>query len=265
MLNFLTILVFCRQFIKKIFGNKDYHSIYRSFYCMFITIFSFSETCIHWDELKKNPLLEADTTSLIINNFMFVYMIYDIWYFFYSKKIRYDLLFHHIICLIGFYYYKKYFFLTFGSMAEIISSLNWLSLINNKFTNFTRLFRMFSIILVRLPMWLITITLFKTTNFVHLSLFFMILFILLDIYWLKVIYKNMNDSRGNNYIKKNKCKTITNDDVDVDVDVDDEKVIKTHITEEFTCSTNNESIVSSSLLCKLPKNNQTSTSFYVKK
>jgi hypothetical protein len=232
---------------------------------MFITIFSFSETCIHWDELKKNPLLEADTTSLIINNFMFVYMIYDIWYFFYSKKIRYDLLFHHIICLIGFYYYKKYFFLTFGSMAEIISSLNWLSLINNKFTNFTRLFRMFSIILVRLPMWLITITLFKTTNFVHLSLFFMILFILLDIYWLKVIYKNMNDSRGNNYIKKNKCKTITNDDVDVDVDVDDEKVIKTHITEEFTCSTNNESIVSSSLLCKLPKNNQTSTSFYVKK
>ena len=42
----------------------------------------------------------------------------------------------------------------------------------------------------------------------------MMLFILLDVYWLKVIYKNMNDLRGNNYIKKNKCKTITDNEND---------------------------------------------------
>ena len=256
MLNFLTILVFCRQFIKKIFGNKDYHSIYRSFYCMFITIFSFYQTYFNWDKMKKNPLLEANTSSLIINNFMFVYMIYDIWYFFYSKKIRYDLLFHHIICLIAFYYYKQYFFMTFGSMAEIISSVNWLSLINNKFTNFTRFFRMFSIILVRLPMWLTAITLFKDTIYTFISLFCMIIFILLDIYWLKVIYKNMNDKRGINYIKKNKSSSEI---------IDVKKNNKSSTIDEITCSTISETTNNSESLFKLSNNNVTSNSFYIKK
>jgi len=253
MLNFLTILVFCRQFIKKIFGNKDYHSIYRSFYCMFITIFSIYQTYFNWGNLIENPLLESNTYSLIINNFMFVYMIYDIWYFFYSKKIRYDLLFHHIICLVAFYYYKKYFFMTFGSIAEIISSLNWLSLINNKFTNFTRLFRMFSIILVRLPMWLTSITLFKSTIYSYISLFCMIIFILLDIYWLKVIYKNMNDNRCNNYIKKNK----NSSEID--------KNNNSTIIDDITCSTLNETTTKSKSIFNISNNNIKSNSFYIKK
>ncbi len=253
MLNFLTILVFCRQFIKKFFGNKDYHSIYRSFYCMFITIFSIYQTYFNWGNLIENPLLESNTYSLIINNFMFVYMIYDIWYFFYSKKIRYDLLFHHIICLIAFYYYKNYFFMTFGSIAEIISSLNWLSLINNKFTNFTRLFRMFSIILVRLPMWLTSITLFKNTIYSYLSLFCMIIFILLDIYWLKVIYKNMNDDRAINYIKKNKNSSEINKDNN------------SSTIDEITCSTISNTETNSLSIFNLSNKNTKSNSFYIKK
>ncbi len=253
MLNFLTILVFCRQFIKKFFGNKDYHSIYRSFYCMFITIFSIYQTYFNWGNLIENPLLESNTYSLIINNFMFVYMIYDIWYFFNSKKIRYDLLFHHIICLIAFYYYKNYFFMTFGSIAEIISSLNWLSLINNKFTNFTRLFRMFSIILVRLPMWLTSITLFKNTIYSYLSLFCMIIFILLDIYWLKVIYKNMNDDRAINYIKKNKNSSEINKDNN------------SSTIDEITCSTISNTETNSLSIFNLSNKNTKSNSFYIKK
>ena len=209
MLNFLlVILIFCRQFIKKNYSNKDYHSIYRSIYCMFITIFSLYQTYYNFTELKQFPLLKATNTSLLINNFMFVYMIYDIWYFFYSKKVRYDLLLHHILCLIAFYNYKNYFFMTFGSIAEIISAMNWLSLIKKKYINITRYFRIFSIILVRLPIWLIFINLFKNTEYIYTSSICMLIFILLDIYWLNVIYINMNKVYINNYIKINKIKNI---------------------------------------------------------
>jgi hypothetical protein len=204
MLNILTILMFCRQFIKKNFGDKDYHSIYRSIYCLLITIFSFYQTSYNWIELKQFPMLPATRSSLIINNFMFVYMIYDIWYFFYSKKIRYDLLFHHILCMIAFYNYKNYFIMTFGSIAEIISAMNWLSLINKKYNYLTRYFRIFSIIFVRLPLWFNIINLFRNTEYNILSINIMLIFIGLDIYWLKVIHSNMNEIFLNKYIKINK-------------------------------------------------------------
>ena len=165
MLNILTVLMFCRQFIKKNYNDKDYHSIYRSIYCLLITIFSFYQTNKNWNELRQFPMMHATYSSLLINNFMFVYMIYDIWYFFYSKKIRYDLLFHHILCMFAFYNYKNYFIMTYGSLAEIISAMNWLSLINKKYNNFTRLFRIFSIIFIRIPLWLNIINLFKNTEY----------------------------------------------------------------------------------------------------
>lgn len=204
MLNIFTVLMFGRQFIKKNYFDKDYHSIYRSIYCLLITIFSFYQTSSNWTELKQFPMLNATHSSLLINNFMFVYMIYDIWYFFYSKKIRYDLLFHHILCMIAFYYYKNYFIMTFGSMAEIISAMNWLSLINKKYNNLTRLFRIFSIIFIRIPLWLNIINLFKNTEYNILSSCIMSIFIGLDIYWLKVIYNNIYKNKLNKYIKINK-------------------------------------------------------------
>lgn len=214
MLNILTILMFCRQFIKKNFEDKDYHSIYRSIYCLLITIFSFYQTSCNWTELKQFPMLNATHSSLIINNFMFVYMIYDIWYFFYSKKIRYDLLFHHILCMIAFYNYKNYFIMTYGSIAEIISAMNWLSLINKKYNNLTRLFRIFSIIFVRLPLWFNIINLFSNTEYNILSIYIMAIFIGLDLYWLKVIYSNIYENYINNYIKINKKKSFNITSVD---------------------------------------------------
>lgn len=203
MLNILTILMFCRQFIKKNFGDKDYHSIYRSIYCLLITIFSFYQTSCNWSELKQFPMLSATSSSLIINNFMFVYMIYDIWYFFYSKKIRYDLLLHHILCMIIFYYYKNYFIMTFGSIAEIISAMNWLSLIKKKYNYFTRIFRIFSIIFIRLPLWINIFILYINTVYQIQVLCIILIFILLDLYWLKIMYDNINEN-CNNYIKINK-------------------------------------------------------------
>jgi hypothetical protein len=203
MLNILTILMFCRQFIKKNYNDKDYHSIYRSIYCLFITIFSFYQTSCNWKEFKQFPMLNASYGSLLINNFMFVYMIYDIWYFFYSKKIRYDLLLHHILCMIIFYYYKNYFIMTFGSLAEIISSMNWLSLIEKKYNYFTRMFRIFSIIFVRFPLWINIILLYINTIYNIKVICIMSIFILLDMYWLKIIYDNINEN-FNNYIKINK-------------------------------------------------------------
>jgi hypothetical protein len=200
MLNILTVLMFCRQFIKKNFGDKDYHSIYRSIYCLFITIFSFIQTSFNWIELKQFPMLSASYSSLLINNFMFVYMIYDIWYFFYSKKIRYDLLLHHILCMIIFYNYKNYFIMTYGSLAEIISAMNWLSLINKKYNYFTRMFRIFSIIFIRLPLWINIIFLYINTVYNLKVLYIMSIFILLDIYWLKIMHNNINENH--NYYKK---------------------------------------------------------------
>jgi hypothetical protein len=204
MLNILTVLMFCRQFIKKNFSDKDYHSIYRSIYCLLITIFSFYQTNYNWKELKQFPMMNATYSSLLINNFMFVYMIYDIWYFFYSKKIRYDLLFHHILCMIAFYNYKNYFIMTYGSIAEIISAMNWLSIINNKYNYLTRLFRIFSIIFIRIPLWLNIINLFKYTEYNISSCCIMSIFIGLDIYWLKIIYNNIFESKLYKYIKINK-------------------------------------------------------------
>jgi len=154
--------------------------------------------------LKKFPMMNASHSSLLINNFMFVYMIYDIWYFFYSKKIRYDLLFHHILCMIAFYYYKNYFIMTFGSLAEIISAMNWLSIINNKYNSLTRLYRKFSIIFIRIPLWLNIINLFKNTEYNILTIGFMSIFIGLDIYWLKIIYNNIFKNKIYKYIKINK-------------------------------------------------------------
>jgi hypothetical protein len=203
MLNILTVLMFCRQFIKKNYSDKDYHSIYRSVYCLLITIFSLYQTSYNWNELRQFPMLKATNSSLLINNFMFVYMIYDIWYFFYSKKIRYDLLLHHILCMIVFYNYKNYFIMTYGSMAEIISAMNWLSLINKKYNNFTRIFRILSIILIRLPLWINLIFLYINTVYYINVLCIMVIFILLDIYWLKILLNNINQ-KSNNYIKINK-------------------------------------------------------------
>jgi hypothetical protein len=108
--------------------------------------------------------------------------------------------------MIAFYNYKNYFIMTYGSIAEIISAMNWLSLINKKYNKITRLFRIFSIIFVRLPLWINIINLFSNTEYNILSIYIMSIFIGLDIYWLKVIYSNIYENHVDKYIKINKKK-----------------------------------------------------------
>lgn len=81
----------------------------------------------------------------------------------------------------------------------------------------------------------------------------MIIFILLDIYWLKVIYKNMNDNRCNNYIKKNK----NSSEID--------KNNNSTIIDDITCSTLNETTTKSKSIFNISNNNIKSNSFYIKK
>ena len=96
--------------------------------------------------------------------------------------------------------------MTYGSIAEIISAMNWLSLINKKYNNLTRLFRIFSIIFVRLPLWFNIINLFSNTEYNIITIYIMAIFIGLDLYWLKVIYSNIYENYINKYIKINKKK-----------------------------------------------------------
>jgi len=98
--------------------------------------------------------------------------------------------------------------MTYGSMAEIISAMNWLSLINKKYNYFTRIFRIFSIIFIRLPLWLNIISLYINTIYNIKVVIMMLIFIILDIYWLKIMHNNLNDNC--NYIKINKKLSMEN-------------------------------------------------------
>ena len=82
--------------------------------------------------------------------------------------------------------------------------MNWLSLINKKYNYLTRLFRIFSIIFIRIPLWLNIINLFKNTEHNISSSYIMSIFIGLDIYWLKIIYNNIYENKIKKYIKINK-------------------------------------------------------------
>ena len=203
MISFFATLVFLREYIKNKFGDKDYHSIYRSFYCFLITIMCSLYGLSYYKYFAINPYY-SDGYSYVINTVMIAYMIYDIIYFFYSYKFRYDLLFHHIISLIGFICYRKYFFITFCCIAEIISSLNWLYLINEKFTNIVKVFRGLSILLVRIPLWIGILQVFYPIN--KLICFGILIFIFLDIFWLYIIYINFKNNV--NFIKYDKKNTV---------------------------------------------------------
>ena len=203
MISFFATLVFLREYIKNKFGDKDYHSIYRSFFCFLITIMCGLYGLSYYQYFAVNPYY-SDGYSYVINTVMIAYMIYDIVYFFYSYKFRYDLLFHHVISLIGFICYRKYFFITFCCVAEIISALNWLYLINEKYTYFVKIFRGLSITIVRIPLWISILKVFYPIN--KLICFGILIFIFLDIFWLYIIYTNFKNNV--NFVKYNKKNTV---------------------------------------------------------
>ena len=201
MIEILTFLIIAREFIKNNFNKYDYHSIFRSFFCLSISTLSAIVCFIYWDALIANPL-SYNVYSYIINTFVLIYMLYDIVYFIYKKKIRADLMFHHIVCAIIFLTYRRYFILTFVTIAEIISAFNWIGLIYPTYDYITKNLRLASILFVRLWLWLYSIVLLYNTSQFYFILALLSIFFGLDIYWLHVIHNNYYKRAA--YIKKNK-------------------------------------------------------------
>jgi hypothetical protein len=137
-------------------------------------------------------------------------MIYDLIYFFIRQKIRYELCFHHAICALLFYNYNCNI-LTFCSSCEIISGFNWISIIYPKYEWMSKYIRLATILLVRFWIWIFTLIIFKnlkeikyinvnmlSNHKVNISIFnfvffLIIIFVSLDIYWLRIIYKNLTN------------------------------------------------------------------------
>lgn len=197
----LIILLIFRFSIKKKFITLDYHSLFRSFFCFGISMGSIGTSIIYWDDLVINPL-SSNIISNIINNFMLEYMVLDLIYFFYSNKIRPELIFHHIISGILYYFGSNYIILTFCSICEILSAFNWISILFPNYEWAAKIFRLFAILFIRLWIWLFTISLFYKYKSLFYFVFLIVsLFICLDCYWLYIIYSNYIKYLG--FIKQN--------------------------------------------------------------
>jgi len=209
MIFYLLIILIIKYIIKYFLRNYDYHNIFRSIFCLSISLSSLTVSLLNWNNLINNPL-DSSIISSIINNFMFCYMIYDLIYFFIRQKIRYELCFHHAICALLFYNYNCNI-LTFCSSCEIISGFNWISIIYPKYEWMSKYIRLATILLVRFWIWIFTLIIFKnlkeikyinvnmlSNHKVNISIFnfvffLIIIFVSLDIYWLRIIYKNLTN------------------------------------------------------------------------
>ena len=208
MLSIITTLLLIKNFIKIKFPDLDYHSIYRSLFCFFISTFSCFTIFINWDIFITDPLAYT-LQSYIINTFMVVYMGYDLIWIFVKKRFRLDLFIHHILCLIGYIMYGQHILLTYYAINEIISAFNWVSLVFPNYDWVVRILKLISIIFVRLFVWINSLILMYNTEYFYIILIFMIGFISLDIFWITIIIGNMLKNiaiKTVQYIKKNKYK-----------------------------------------------------------
>ena len=192
----LILIIFFRYIIKILFKNYDYHSLFRSFFCFGISSLSIITCVIYWKSLIENPI-SYNSISYLINTFMFNYMIYDLIYFIYSKKIRTELILHHAISGLLFLFYKEYFILTFCSSCEILSAFNWIGILFPNYEWVSKFIRLATILFVRLWIWIFTICLFYNFNYFFYLVFIIVtFFICLDIYWLYIIFINYKKYYG---------------------------------------------------------------------
>lgn len=213
MILYLIFVILFKLIINKYFVNiENNHSLFRSFFCFFISTLSLSNSVMEWNNLISNPL-GYTYLSTCINKLMFSYMIVDTAYLLFSKNIRLELIFHHAICL-GFYglHWDKAI-LSFCASAEILTSFNWIGILYPEIEWTNRLFRLYSIIFIRLFIWIYCISfMLKYTYYYHLAICFSIIFICLDCYWASIIisnyYKDINIVKKNNLslskVKRNK-------------------------------------------------------------
>lgn len=188
-INIIIILLF-RKIIKTIFRKFDYHTLFRSFFCLIISTLSMGISILNWNLLLSNPL-ETNNLSIFSNNLMLSYMIIDTIYFIYKQNYRRELMIHHIICLIIYTFFRDTCILSFCSINEILSSFNWVGIIYPNLDWISKIFRLYSILFIRLFVWIFTlIFIHKITNLFYIGFILVFIFICLDIYWTWIIIKN---------------------------------------------------------------------------
>lgn len=191
MIFFFLIIIFYKFIIGCIFKNNlNAHSLFRSFFCFFISTLSMGSSIINWNHLITNPL-DSTYLSTIINKLMLAYMIIDTGYFVLEKNIRLELLFHHMICigLYGFFWDKS--LLSFCSISEILSAFNWIGILYPNHEWSIKLFRLYAIIFIRLGVWIWTLGILSNHNYYYwIGIIFVFIFICLDCYWVWIIISN---------------------------------------------------------------------------
>lgn len=190
MIIYFLILFILRKLIKNIFRKKEYHTIFRSFFCLFISTFSIGISVLNWKHLMTTPL-EPNYYFCIINKFMLSYMLIDTLYFVSMQQYRIELMIHHILCLLLYGFNLNKSILAFCAINEILSSFNWVGIIYPKFEWMSKLFRLYSIIFIRLFVWIYTLVfLYPFTYYYQIALFIIFIFISLDFYWTWIIISN---------------------------------------------------------------------------
>lgn len=190
---YLAIIIFYKYIINIIFlKTNNSHTLFRSFFCFFISTLSLCFSICYWSHLLSNSL-ETTYLSSVINKLMLAYMLVDTFFITTAdvKKLRIELIFHHAICigLYGLFYDKA--ILAFCALGEILSAFNWIGIIYPQHEWSVKLFRLYSILFIRFFVW--TFTLVFLRHYYWLFWFGFIgvmIFFTLDCYWAWIILSN---------------------------------------------------------------------------
>ena len=190
---YLAIIIFYKYIINIIFFKTDNsHTLFRSFFCFFISTLSLCFSICYWSHLLSNSL-ETTYLSSVINKLMLAYMLVDTFFITTAdvKELRIELIFHHAICigLYGLFYDKA--ILAFCALGEILSAFNWIGIIYPQHEWSVKLFRLYSILFIRFFVW--TFTLVFLRHYYWLFWFGFIgvmIFFTLDCYWAWIILSN---------------------------------------------------------------------------
>lgn len=193
LLFYLTIIVIFKQIINNIFKNTvNKHSLFRSFFCFFISSLSLCFSICYWHHLLLNSL-EPTYLSFIINKLMLAYMLVDTFFITRTNvtELRIELIFHHAICigLYGLFYDKA--ILAFCALGEILSAFNWIGIIYPQHEWSVKLFRLYSILFIRFFVWVFTLVFLHQYLWLFwFGLFAIMIFVCLDCYWIWIILSN---------------------------------------------------------------------------
>lgn len=195
---YLVIIILFRYLVEKIIiKTNNIHTLFRSFFCFFISSLSLCFSVLNWSNLITKPL-ESTYLSTIINKLMLSYMLIDTSYLVNIylttidiKEIRIELIIHHIICigLYGLFYDKS--IMAFCALGEILSAFNWIGIIYPQHEWSIKLFRLYSILFIRFFIWIFTLVfLYKYFLLFWFGVFGVMIFMAFDCYWVWVILSN---------------------------------------------------------------------------